>query len=201
MRPLFFEPNELELIKSEEFFRTKKNIFDIIYNQFQELNLQLEELKQQYSTLFEQYQAPLNGKISKGENYDGCPYIVLDNPRIYLPNNILACRTMFMWGKYFVATFIFRHADANSHFKFIENFVDKHMNENDYMMTGNAMWQHHITGDNYIGLKDLDLKNFEMKLPIEQVKIVRVIPFKANVDLQTESMSFYKQCFSSITNL
>jgi hypothetical protein len=200
MRPLFFEPNELELIQSEAFFKTKKNIFDAIYNQFQEINLRVEELKQNYSALFEQYPSPLNGKISKGENYDGCPYIVLDNPRIYLPNNILACRTMFMWGKYFVATFIFKRPDVNQHLSFMANFANHHVSENDYVMTGNALWQHHISADNYKGLNKIDMKNLEMLMPMEHVKIVRVIPFTTHVDLQTQCMPFYKQCFGSIMN-
>lgn len=201
MEPLFFEPNELELIKSEAFFKTRKKIFDNICIQFQEINKNIEELKSQYDALFKQYQSPLNGKISKGENYDGCPYMVLDNPRIYLPNNILACRTMFMWGKYFVATFIFKQPEATKHLNLIVNFVNKHVSENDYLMTGNAMWQHHITDDNYKLLSKIDLKNLEFILPLEHVKIVRVIPFTAQVDLQTQCMPFYKQCLGIITNL
>jgi hypothetical protein len=103
-----------------------------------------------------------------------------------------------MWGKYFVATFIFKQPESSKHLNFIINFVNKYVSENDFLMTGNAMWQHHITDDNYTMLNKVDLKNLKSILPLEHVKIVRVIPFSAHVDFQTQCILFYKQCFGAL---
>jgi hypothetical protein len=43
-------------------------------------------------------------KISKGENYLGLPYVMLDYPRLFTREHVLAIRTMFWWGHYFSAT-------------------------------------------------------------------------------------------------
>ena len=45
-----------------------------------------------------------NAKISKGENYQGLPYLVLDYPRFFFRDDVFAIRTMFWWGNYFSIT-------------------------------------------------------------------------------------------------
>lgn len=47
---------------------------------------------------------PYAFKISKGENYLGLPWMVLDYPRLFSPEDILAIRTMFWWGRYVTLT-------------------------------------------------------------------------------------------------
>jgi hypothetical protein len=43
-------------------------------------------------------------RISKGENYKGLPYVVLDFPRAFGREDIFAIRTLFWWGHYFSMT-------------------------------------------------------------------------------------------------
>jgi hypothetical protein len=43
-------------------------------------------------------------KISKGENYKGLPWVMLDYPRIFGKEDMLAIRTMFWWGQAFSMT-------------------------------------------------------------------------------------------------
>jgi hypothetical protein len=43
-------------------------------------------------------------KISKGENYKGLPYLVLDFPRYFDKNHVFAIRTFFWWGHCFSST-------------------------------------------------------------------------------------------------
>ena len=43
-------------------------------------------------------------KISKGENYKGLPYLILDYPRFFEKENICAIRTMFWWGNFISVT-------------------------------------------------------------------------------------------------
>ena len=39
-------------------------------------------------------------KISKGENYNGFPYVIMDYPASFGKENIFALRTMFWWGNF-----------------------------------------------------------------------------------------------------
>lgn len=43
-------------------------------------------------------------KISKGENYKGLPYVMLDYPRVFGKEDVFAIRTMFWWGHAFSVT-------------------------------------------------------------------------------------------------
>src|SRR2546423_9807434 len=43
-------------------------------------------------------------KISKGENYLGLPYLVLDYPRISSADNFFFIRSFFWWGRFFSST-------------------------------------------------------------------------------------------------
>jgi len=43
-------------------------------------------------------------RISKGEQYKGLPWVMLDYPRVFGKEDIFAIRTMFWWGHYFSMT-------------------------------------------------------------------------------------------------
>ena len=43
-------------------------------------------------------------RISRGEQYKGLPWVMLDYPRVFGKENVLAVRTMFWWGHYFTVT-------------------------------------------------------------------------------------------------
>ena len=46
----------------------------------------------------------LNGKIFRGENYRQLPYLVLDYPKHFSKESVLAFRTMLWWGNFFSCT-------------------------------------------------------------------------------------------------
>lgn len=92
---------EKELIKNTEWIFSKR----LILKKAEHL---LTGLQQEYqNSLFTQLSHaghPLfaqRNKISRGENYKGLPYLILDYPAIFKKNGVLAVRTMFWWGKYF----------------------------------------------------------------------------------------------------
>lgn len=49
-----------------------------------------------------------SGKISKGENYQGFPYLVLDYPAIFKREDMFAVRTIIWWGNYTSNVFIIK---------------------------------------------------------------------------------------------
>lgn len=63
-----------------------------------------------------------SGKISKGENYLGFPYLVLDYPAILKKDEMFAIRTVIWWGNHISNVFIVK-GKYLQHFK--RAFVDK----------------------------------------------------------------------------
>jgi hypothetical protein len=88
-------------------------------------------------------------KISRGENYQGLPYVVLDQPRLFGKQDILAIRTMFWWGHYFMVTL---HLKGSMQEKFagaLKRQVNELAAKKFHMATTGDEWRHELEGDNY----------------------------------------------------
>ena len=90
-----FSENELNIATDKAFILTKNRIIEKVYNLFG-------LLADRYTKLAAQTLPPevLNAppKISRGENYNELPYVMLDYPRAFSKKDIFAVRTMFWWG-------------------------------------------------------------------------------------------------------
>lgn len=80
-------------------------------------------------------------KISKGDQYKGLPYLVLDFPRFFDKKHVFAIRTFFWWGNYFSATI---HLKG----RYRELYAEKILN----MMSGNQKteWMINISEEEWI---------------------------------------------------
>src|SRR5262245_60824558 len=97
-------PAEMELVSSPEIILTKNAILQKIKLFFEGLQVKQSEILKDYSAQLPEDILKISPKISKGENYKGLPWLVLDNPRFFQHKNIFAIRTMFWWGNFFSIT-------------------------------------------------------------------------------------------------
>ena len=93
-----------------------------------------------------------SAKISRGENYEGLPYLILDYPRYFTKPDIFAIRTMFWWGHFFSITL---HLSG----KYKDNFIPKIVNAYSLLKdagfqvsAGDEEWVHHFERNNYLPL-------------------------------------------------
>lgn len=99
-----FSDKERELMTRADWILTKNEILKKVGELLTEWQRGFESvLTSQVPGLHEIIQ-PYAFKISKGENYLGLPWMVLDYPRLFSPEDILAIRTMFWWGRYVTLT-------------------------------------------------------------------------------------------------
>lgn len=94
---------EMELVNNAGIILTKNRILQKVKQFFEALHPVYESHTQEALEPASKY-LQRHLKISKGENYKGLPYLVLDYPRLFLNNDIGAIRTMFWWGHYFSIT-------------------------------------------------------------------------------------------------
>jgi len=97
-------PEELELVQNTEWILTKHIITKKVYNMFGEISMILKTETELFNYLFPENIKYQNGKISKGENYQLLPYVILDYPAFFWKDRIFAIRTMFWWGNFFSVT-------------------------------------------------------------------------------------------------
>ncbi|HUC82543.1 MAG TPA: hypothetical protein VMR70_16670 [Flavisolibacter sp.] len=99
-------------------------------------------------------------KISKGENYLGLPYVILDYPRISKAEDLFFIRSMFWWGNFFSSTLqvsgSYKQAFAA---QIIAAYDD--LKEHNYAVGINANpWVHHFEAENYRPIQQLSSKGF-----------------------------------------
>lgn len=88
-------------------------------------------------------------KVSKGENYLGLPYVVLDYPRIAKGENLFFVRSMFWWGNFFSSTLQLSGSYA-SQYKFRISESYEILSSHSYFIGVNPNpWEHHFGEDNY----------------------------------------------------
>ncbi len=185
---------EMELVNNADLILTK----NIILQKVNQLLAGLQAKQQQY---IETQPGDLpeevirsSPKISKGENYRGLPYLILDYPRSFEKENILAIRTMFWWGNFFSVTL---HLSGIQKKEAEEKLVTAYgiLKENgDKFYRKEDPGEHHFEADNYIPLTELSHKDFEnlvRKNPF--IKLATKISLQQWDDAEAMLLTYFKQ--------
>jgi len=137
-------------------------------------------------------------KISKGENYRGLPYLLLDYPRHFVQEDIFAVRTMFWWGNFFSITLHLAGRYKKKYEKAIATAFSSLVKNNFYCCVNDNPWQHHFENDNYLPLTEANMIHFE-KINTEK----SFIKLAAKLDLQQweNSRSILEERFRQIMEM
>ncbi|MCG2614714.1 hypothetical protein LZZ85_10500 [Terrimonas sp. NA20] len=103
-------------------------------------------------------------KISRGENYLGLPWMVLDHPRYFDRDNLFAVRTMFWWGNFFSTTLLLSGRHKDRYRERIADEWDMLRNDEFYISHNLSAWDHHFENDNYTALREMDELQFRQHL-------------------------------------
>lgn len=142
-----FSGAEIELLSNAEIILTKNNALT-------KMRLLLEAVHQSQTGLAAQWQltAPdlfkTPGKISRGENYLGLPYLVLDYPRNFGVTGIFALRSFFWWGRFFSVTLHLSGSFVNYR-SALEKQYGLLKQSGCYLGVNPDPWQHHFEPHNY----------------------------------------------------
>jgi hypothetical protein len=100
----------------------------------------------------------VSAKISKGENYLGLPYLILDYPRQSSENNFFFIRTMFWWGRFFSCTL---HLANSSKEIFKERIIESYPRlKNFYISVSDDQWAHHLEETHYQKIDSMSEEQF-----------------------------------------
>lgn len=191
----FLTREELQTIENQQFFEIKKNVTTKIYQAFGDLIM---ELKKHPSHLSFQYPKGADisvGKISKGENYLGLPYIMADFPRHFTKQGVFAYRLWFWWGNYITITW---HLSGTYLFEYKKILIDNFrnfQNQDCFLAINDDEWQHNIQKSSYITLKDVTFSQYEGYINNKQFfKVSKQVHFNELATLN----SSVKQLFETI---
>lgn len=95
-------------------------------------------------------------KISKGENYNGLPYVMLDYPRCFGKSDIFAIRTMFWWGNFFSTTLHLKGTYKNELAPIIKEYLPVLASQHFFVNIYHDEWRHDFEPDNYVPILSAD---------------------------------------------
>ncbi len=140
---------ELQLVTDPQVLMTKNSIIEKVYEIFGDL---AEKYKKEISNKIPDGETLINPKISKGENYKGLPYVILDFPRQFSKTDIFAVRSFFWWGNFFSITLQLAGQYQQRYATAIQNAIENRFYEEWYIGLLENQWEHHFESNNYSSL-------------------------------------------------
>ncbi len=178
---------ELEIFTNPVFFQRKNKITNTVIVLLEKLNHQLENdlLIAQVVTAFNL--PPTRGKISKGENYLGYPWQILDYPRVFQKENVFAFRTLCWWGNFYSCTLHIGGSYYKNHFDSITENLHLLKDHPVYICINDKQWDHHHEENNYRLLNEVlndnnllnkvlsenDFLKLSCKFPLDQIQHIQ----------------------------
>jgi hypothetical protein len=155
---LQLSPEEMRLVSDPGWILTKNSIIVKVVQLFAGLS-------EEYRSVAEGRATPEEGraagrwndlagpKISKGENYRGLPYVMLDYPRLFGKEDVLAIRTMFWWGHAFSTTLHLKGCYQGLYLPVIRERWDLLAACGFHISVGEDEWRHEHVPENYLPME------------------------------------------------
>jgi hypothetical protein len=93
-------PKELELVNNAGWILTKNAIIQKVYLMFGGLSEAYRAAIEKDAHITIEDIGPRSPKISKGEQYEGLPWVMLDYPRNFSGQDAFGIRSFFWWGNF-----------------------------------------------------------------------------------------------------
>lgn len=133
-------------------------------------------------------------KISRGENYNGLPYLVLDFPRVFTPSAICAIRTMFWWGNFFSCTLHLSGEYKKANEEKILAAFEMLQQQEFYCCNNEYEWEHHFETSNYSYLAGIQKNIFEDIIRNKSfIKLANKIPLEKWDDAEKILLNCFRQ--------
>jgi hypothetical protein len=95
-------------------------------------------------------------KISRGENYRGLPYMILDYPAVFDKTDVFAIRTLFWWGNYFSLTLHLKGRYQRQYLRSVLDSISRHTGGDWHVAISQDEWAHAVLQGDYAPGAGLD---------------------------------------------
>ena len=153
-------PFEQSLLKNAEWILTKNAIIEKVKLLLQQCLEKQKELIENKNFVLPPEVIAVSPKISRGENYHGLPWLILDHPRYFDKENIFAIRTFFWWGHYFSITVHLAGSYKNIFEEKILAHYQSFKERSFHVCINKEEWEHHFHEDNYRPINNISANEF-----------------------------------------
>jgi len=167
---------ESELVSNTQWIFTKQNIIKKVQLILGYLHEHFGQVVQEEKEFLPEVLQKPGGKITKGENYKGLPYLILDYPALYSKEDIFAVRTMFWWGNFFSISLHISGKYWRS--QNIHRYLYHLKGKNFFICVNENEWEHHFEPDNYYAIDELSQSQINALRGKDFFKIAKKIELK-----------------------
>lgn len=194
-------PEEAALITRADWILTKNNILQKVKQLLATIQTEQQLIIESYSPFFPEEILNTSPKISKGENYKGLPWLVLDYPRYFNKENAFAIRTFFWWGNFFSCTLHLSGIYKKKYQETIIRSFDSLKTKDFSICINDDQWEHHFETTNYLPLQYITAVRFEeaiSKRPF--IKLSKKIPLEEWNEAENKLLEIFSQLINPIAN-
>lgn len=194
-------PEEASLVTKADWILTKNSILQKTKQLLAVIQTEQQHIVKSYSSFFAEEILNTSPKISKGENYKGLPWLVLDYPRYFNKENAFAIRTFFWWGNFFSGTFhlsgIYKRLYEIKIIRSFESLSIKGFS----VCVNDDQWEHHFEADNYLPLHTFTAQGFEEIISKRDfIKLSKKIPLQQWNDAEKKLLEIFSQLINTLAN-
>jgi hypothetical protein len=114
-------------------------------------------------------------KISRGENYQGMPYMILDYPAVFDRTHVFAVRTFFWWGHYFSLTLHLKGRYLDHFLPSVLVWLSKVEQNEWHVSISDKEWVHDVHGGDYAIVSKFQHPDWSTMVNRPFVKVVGVL--------------------------
>jgi hypothetical protein len=184
--------HELEILQDQSFLQTKQAVSKKVISLLSEVSHELQRVIPDTMGTFPQTVSFKTGKISKGENYRGLPYWILDQPRLFSATDTFAFRVMVWWGNEISLTL---HLGGKSKNTFQSKILAcKEALSDFYLCSNEHPWDYHFNADNYLPIVGLSDAHYQdLILTREFIKISMKSPLSSYINLKQQTLHVFNR--------
>ncbi len=182
---------EMQLVQNKQWVLTKNAIIQKVYELFGSIAVEYANTGVLQQLPFEVIALP--PKISKGENYKGLPYVMLDYPRCFGRDDVFAIRTFFWWGNYFTITLHLKGIYKQNYQQQLINALKNGMFADAWVNNSNEEWEHDVHA------ATMQPASTIQQLLLHEKEVLKLV-IKLNLEEWEQAVVFFKENFQLLLN-
>jgi hypothetical protein len=156
-----FSGEELLLASDGALILTKNRIMKKVVRQFSALAESFQSVIKENKDVLPAALTQTEPRISRGEQYHELPWVMLDYPRIFGKEEILAIRTMFWWGHDYSITLHMRGGFLARYRPAIEGALMNGKLDGFLLSGAEDEWMHHRDENSHFDTKQMDVRRLQ----------------------------------------
>ena len=198
---LCLSDEDLSFLQNTIFFDKKRKVTNQLMAILGELEQEIQSMMLHFPDLVPIAALNKRGKISKGENYQGLPYLILDHPATFGKAGIFAFRTLIWWGNPISFTFHLSGIYLDQFKERLLTALDKGSFADAFICINNNQFEHHFGANNYQKVSQIVLEKGAVRELLKNKNFLKIgitFPLQDIDDLWIQGQKFLQEIFQSL---